>query len=518
MANFTFIDLFAGIGGFRLALESVGGHCIGFSEIAPDAIRTYCDNFHEPTYCNFGDITKLDRLPKHDLMTAGVPCQSWSIAGKNLGFDDDRGQLWNDTLFLLNKVRPKAFIFENVKGLSDPRNRQALDYIMQRISEAGYHAKKFVLNAYDYGVPQTRVRIYIVGFKEKQYLEKLVLPAPCPGSIQLSDVLDETLHEVSHRQFLNKTRWSLSCNDQGFNDYFLFNDLRNGATTIHSWDIQETTERQKSICYLLLRNRRKSEYGHLDGNPLSLDNFQALDSTIKEEELEQLVIMQILKRVAYLYEIVDEGSATTEAEYQILSLREGNMLNYDKLKVNREIKKRGYNVAESLQAMENKGMVRCVEIRYDFKNTKISTGLAGVNRIFLPTSKIYPTLVASDTNDFVTPLKIEASNIEDFRIAFLEKVYEAGNYRKITKSEACRIQGFPEDFRLPPTRQRWMKLIGNSVAVPVIKTLAKAIVDTGIFAGNPFLTKEDKTIIRSNMQNQSLFRTYQKQGTQTVLF
>ena len=228
--------------------------------------------------------------------------------------------------------------------------------------------------------------------------------------------------------------------------------------------------------------------------------------------------MQILKRVAYLYEIVDEGSATTEAEYQILSLREGNMLNYDKLKVNREIKKRGYNVAESLQAMENKGMVRCVEIRYDFKNTKISTGLAGVNRIFLPTSKIYPTLVASDTNDFVTPLKIEASNIEDFRIAFLEKVYEAGNYRKITKSEACRIQGFPEDFRLPPTRQRWMKLIGNSVAVPVIKTLAKAIVDTGIFAGNPFLTKEDKTIIRSNMQNQSLFRTYQKQGTQTVLF
>ena len=92
MADFSFIDLFAGIGGFRLALESVGGHCLGFSEIAPDAINTYCANFNETEDGNFGDITKIKDLPRHDFMTAGVPCQSWSIAGKNLGFDDDRGQ------------------------------------------------------------------------------------------------------------------------------------------------------------------------------------------------------------------------------------------------------------------------------------------------------------------------------------------------------------------------------------------------------------------------------------------
>lgn len=84
MANFSFIDLFAGIGGFRLALQSVGGTCIGFSEIAPDAINTYCQNFKEDTSANFGDITKLKTLPEHDFMTAGVPCQSWSIAGKTL--------------------------------------------------------------------------------------------------------------------------------------------------------------------------------------------------------------------------------------------------------------------------------------------------------------------------------------------------------------------------------------------------------------------------------------------------
>ncbi|MEZ5449773.1 MAG: DNA (cytosine-5-)-methyltransferase [Thiolinea sp.] len=112
--TFTFIDLFAGIGGFRLALDKLGGKCLHFSEIHSDAINTYCANFKEDSSLNLGDITKVKQLPPHDILTAGVPCQSWSIAGKNLGFDDDRGQLWNDTLYLLNQSRPKAFIFENV--------------------------------------------------------------------------------------------------------------------------------------------------------------------------------------------------------------------------------------------------------------------------------------------------------------------------------------------------------------------------------------------------------------------
>jgi DNA (cytosine-5)-methyltransferase 1 len=113
---FSFLDLFAGIGGFRIALENNGGHCLGFSEVDNDAIASYCENFGEDDSSNFGDITKIKALPFHDLLTAGVPCQSWSIAGKNLGFDDDRGQLWNDTIYLLQQAKPKAFIFENVKA------------------------------------------------------------------------------------------------------------------------------------------------------------------------------------------------------------------------------------------------------------------------------------------------------------------------------------------------------------------------------------------------------------------
>lgn len=491
MAQFSFIDLFAGIGGFRLALESVGGQCLGFSEIAPDAIKTYCSNFKEVEEYNFGDITKLKELPEHDFMTAGVPCQSWSIAGRNLGFDDDRGQLWNDTLFLLNKVRPKAFIFENVKGLADPRNKEALDYILERIKQAGYHAEKFLLNAYDYGVPQTRVRIYIIGFRDKEYFDKFILPESFPGRVRLGDVLDDSeladnLHATKMTNGIaeeRKARWSLSCNEQGFNDYFLFNDLRNGDTTIHSWDIAETTEKEKQICYLLLTNRRKRDYGELDGNPLSLVHFQALDSTIQKADLEGLVKKKILKKVSYQFILQDMNQPLTSAETLVVSLNEDNVLNVDKLKVNREIKKQKVNVVDTLASLSRNGVIRCIEVRYDFKNTKISTGLNGINRIILQSSRIYPTLVASDTNDFVATKECAGETIESFRKAFMKEIYIPKNYRKITKSEACRIQGFPADYKLPPTRPRWMKLIGNSVAVPVIKILANAVVNTGVFDG-----------------------------------
>ena len=492
MANFSFIDLFAGIGGFRLALQSVGGTCIGFSEIAPDAINTYCQNFKEDTSANFGDITKLKTLPEHDFMTAGVPCQSWSIAGKNLGFDDDRGQLWNDTLYLLNKVRPKAFIFENVKGLADPRNAKALEYILNRIKQAGYYSKVNVLNAYDYGVPQTRIRIYIIGFKEKKYLDKFALAPATPGCIQLSDVLVDSEAKECRQSNDNNARWSLSCNEKGFNDYFLFNDLRNGSTTIHSWDIQETTDREKNICYLLLKNRRKDKYGELDGNPLNIKHFQELDSSIKESDLEVLVEKGILKRVSYLYKVREVSNDLSDDAKWVLNQAKNGIINFDTLKSSKELKKRKINALDTLFMLETIGAVKCIEERYDFKNTKISTGLAGINRIFLPTCKIYPTLVASDTNDYVTTENLNADNIEDFRAKFMESVYRAGNYRQISKQEACRIQGFPANFLLPPTRARWMKLIGNSVAVPVIKMLANAIVNTGVFEGQENITVKRK--------------------------
>lgn len=123
-------------------------------------------------------------------------------------------------------------------------------------------------------------------------------------------------------------------------------------------------------------------------------------------------------------------------------------------------------------------------MRYDFKNTKISTGLNGINRIFLPSSKIYPTPVASDTNDYVSNIELHAVTSEEWKEKFIQEIFRKKRYRKITKSEACRIQGFPADFKLPESRVRWMRLIGNSVAVPVVRMLTEAVVATGVFDSN----------------------------------
>lgn len=487
MAKFTFIDMFAGIGGFRIALSNAGGTCLGFSEIAPDAIKAYCANYNEPETSNFGDITKIKTLPEHDFMTAGVPCQSWSIAGKKLGFDDDRGQLWNDTLYLLNKVRPKAFIFENVKGLADPRNSAALDYIMSRIREAGYHAEKYILNAYDYGVPQTRVRIYIIGFLEEKYHKRFRLPEECPGAVRLSDILDGAVAQTHAPLSGNKARWSLSCNEQGFNDYFLFNDIRNGSTTIHTWDIEDTTKREKHICYLLLSNRRRRDYGPLDGNPLSLNHFKGLDPTIKKSELDSLVNKGILKSVPYLYKVVEKDIELNEEERLVMSFSRSGVLNIDELKLQRVFRVKGIGIVDTIEELESKGVVECIEARYDFKHARISSGINGINRIFLKSSKIYPTMVASDTNDFIATEDIEASTVEELKEQFMEKIYRPHNYRQITKSEACRIQGFPDDFVLPEARPRWMKLIGNSIAVSLVKRLAQSVVNTGVFGEEDYI-------------------------------
>ena len=490
--RFTFIDLFSGIGGFKMALSNNEGKCLGFSEINKDAIEAYCNNFGMSSNLNFGDITKIKELPEHDLLTAGVPCQSWSIAGKNLGFDDDRGQLWNDTIYLLQKAKPKAFIFENVKGLVDPRNKKALNYILDRIKKAGYHAQYYVINSFDYGVPQNRIRVYIVGFREKEFHKKFELAPHLKEKLKLGELLGINIstkikkkpqaEQLSLFGDVAAGRTMSLSSKNGFNDYFLFNDLRNGETTIHSWDIVETTARQKQICLLLLRNRRKSAYGKLDGNPLSLEHFQMLDSTISKEELDELVELKILKEEEYTFSIKNHGlNVLEEAEKAIISNSQNNKFVVDDLKTDRYFKLNKIPVLKTIQSLKEKEIVDCIEVRYDFKNTKISTGLFGVNRIFLPSSDIFPTLVASDTNDYITHKQIEATTHEEYKETFLKEVYQAENYRKITKSEACQIQGFPSDFQLPDSRARWMKLVGNSVSVPVIEMLCKEIVKTGVF-------------------------------------
>ena len=486
---FTFLDLFAGIGGFHIASKNHGGECVGFSEIAKDAIKYYCINHDVPESMNLGNITKVVEPPEVDFITAGVPCQSWSIAGKRLGFEDDRGQLWNDTVYVLTKSKPKAFLFENVKGLTDKHNAEAFQYILSRIEEAGYHATWKVLNSYDYGSPQMRERVYIVGFRDKEMLDRFSFPETVLKKLTMHEILTGEYVDMSKVKSASR---SLSKNATGENDYYVFNDARDGKTTVHSWDLVNVTSLQKRICETIMKNRRKAEYGPQDGNPLGAMDVYALLGDVSFDDmmdnLEALVKKNILRSVGYRYEY---AGATIDPNCQIYGREEsidGRIVklctegkSVPQMYMDPVLKKYSrQKINDAIQMSVNNGILRLKERRFDLKNSKVSTGINGVYRVFLRSCNVFPTMVASDTNDYVATVDLS----ENTKSRFISEIAEDKHYRKITTSEACRIQGFPDKFELPPTRQRWMKLIGNSVTVPVIDKLVESIVNTGVFDGN----------------------------------
>ena len=172
--KFKFIDLFAGIGGFRMAFQNLGGECVFSSEWDEQAKRTYYENYGDVP---FGDITKestKNKIPKDfDILCAGFPCQAFSLAGKRRGFAETRGTLFFDVAEILRRHQPKAFFLENVKGLAIHDKGKTLETILNTLDEVGYVVPDpQILNAMHYGVPQHRERIYIVGFRKDLGISK----------------------------------------------------------------------------------------------------------------------------------------------------------------------------------------------------------------------------------------------------------------------------------------------------------------------------------------------------------
>jgi DNA (cytosine-5)-methyltransferase 1 len=163
MYDFRFIDLFAGIGGIRIPFDELGGECVFSSEWDKFAQIMYEENFGEKPY---GDITDIpnDTIPAHDILLAGFPCQAFSIMGNKLGFADTRGTMFFEIERILEGKRPSAFLLENVKQLRTHDKGRTLQIILSKLEALGYKVKYDVLNALDFGLPQKRERIIIVGF------------------------------------------------------------------------------------------------------------------------------------------------------------------------------------------------------------------------------------------------------------------------------------------------------------------------------------------------------------------
>ena len=192
--SFKFIDLFAGIGGFRLAMQNLGGKCVFTSEWDKDAQKTYRANFGE---IPFGDITKehvKNYIPDNfELLCAGFPCQAFSIAGKRGGFEDTRGTLFFDVAEIIKRKKPKAIFLENVKGLRNHNGGKTLATILNVLrNDLGYYVPEpEIINAKDFGVPQQRERIYIVGFRKDQGITEFEYPKPLKLKVKFADVKEK---------------------------------------------------------------------------------------------------------------------------------------------------------------------------------------------------------------------------------------------------------------------------------------------------------------------------------------
>ncbi len=192
--TFKFIDLFAGIGGFRLAMQSLGGKCVFTSEWDKEAQKTYRANFGEVP---FGDITKeqvKSYIPdEFDVLCAGFPCQAFSIAGKRGGFDDTRGTLFFDVAEIIKRKKPKAIFLENVKGLRNHDKGKTLETILNVLrNDLGYYVPEpQIINAKDFGVPQNRERIYIVGFRKDLNISEFQYPKPLKKKVKFADIKEK---------------------------------------------------------------------------------------------------------------------------------------------------------------------------------------------------------------------------------------------------------------------------------------------------------------------------------------
>lgn len=273
--KFTFIDLFAGIGGFRIALQSLGGKCVFSSEWDANAQKTYFYNFGEIPY---GDITKesiKNCIPDgFDVLCAGFPCQAFSIAGYRKGFEDTRGTLFFDVSEIIKRKRPKAVFLENVKNLYTHDNGKTFAVIKATLEELGYVVYHKVMNSMEYAnVPQNRERIFIVCFDPNQV---------------------KNHHQFSFPERTELTHTIHDCIDPEINDKALFygakfihyEELKRDMVsmdTIYQWRRQYVRENKSNVCPTLTANMGTgghnvplilTKYGIRKLSPKECINFQ----------------------------------------------------------------------------------------------------------------------------------------------------------------------------------------------------------------------------------------------------
>ena len=422
-----FIDLFAGIGGIRRGFEAAFNkcglktECVFTSEIKPYAVKVLQANY--PCDQIKGDITKIDAsaIPNFDFLLGGFPCQAFSYAGRRLGFQDTRGTLFFEVERILREKKPYGFILENVEGLvtHDRANKtqkigRTLTVILSKLDELGYNVSWKVLNSKDFGLAQERKRVYIVGTNKS----RVSLEGFAKKHAVIADILENgcptmktRFTELLLQHFTTEQLYGKSIKDK-----------RGGYDNIHSWDIGikgcVSTE-EKKLLDMMLRERRKKKWATMHGIDW-MDGMPLTESMIREfyqsdnlkEMLDDLLAKGYLKK---------EHPKALVTEHTVFGDR--------KVRKQDVSKEPGYNIVAGKLSFE-------------------------INKILDPRG-IAPTLVAMD----------------------MKKIYvvDNGGLRPMTLREGLRLFGYPDDFKFPVSQDEGFDLLGNTVAVPVIKAIAERL-------------------------------------------
>lgn len=291
-----FIDLFAGVGGIRIGAENalskqnIDSRCVLSSEIDEKACQTYELNFDEyPS----GDIHAVEEIEPFDLLLAGFPCQPFSYAGKRRGFGDTRGTLFFEIERILKKYRPKAFLLENVRGLYTHDGGRTFETIVEKLHDLGYGTTDLVLNSSDFGVPQNRVRLYILGIlgatpkttlvtsygsADSHAFKRKLTDAEETDVCTVGDILETNVPEEYYcsERFAEQLRSVVGDNLSVLHGYRLI-DYR-GGQSLHSWELGtkgKCTAAEIGFMNLLIQNRRKHNFGiQQDGKKLTLEQIK----------------------------------------------------------------------------------------------------------------------------------------------------------------------------------------------------------------------------------------------------
>jgi DNA (cytosine-5)-methyltransferase 1 len=295
--SLKFVDLFAGIGGLRLGFEQAcqslnfKTECLLSSEINPDACHVYQRNFNQSPE---GDICKITQLPLHDVLLAGFPCQSFSYAGKKKGFGDIRGTLFFEIMRLIDINPPKVLIFENVRGLISHDRGKTLETIKFEVEKRGYRFYYFLLNSVNFGLPQNRVRVFMIGIFETDITLDLISDV---GLRDSHGYTSQQLNLFNQNQTFKKVKDILEDNpapsfdcSQKFvkalakvvkGDFSKLHGVRlidyRGGNSIHSWQLGlrgECTPDEIQLMNLFIKERRRKKFGtHQDGKLLTAEQI-----------------------------------------------------------------------------------------------------------------------------------------------------------------------------------------------------------------------------------------------------